>query len=148
MAADEAVSALDVSVAAQNINLLQDMQDKFDPTYLFIPHDLGMVEHISGRIAVMYLGRNVEMGRTDELLVQPRHPYTEALLSAVPQPDPANVAARSTGVYGGKSSMREPANGVRLSSTLAPMQPRFAAKKGRPNARYSDDRSVAIMPKI
>ncbi|WP_269584478.1 ABC transporter ATP-binding protein [Roseibium sp. Sym1] len=87
--ADEAVSALDVSVAAQNINLLQDLQEENDLTYLFITHDLGMVEHISDRIAVMYLGQIVEMGETEALFERPRHPYTEALLGAVPQPDPA-----------------------------------------------------------
>ncbi len=88
IAADEAVSAQDVSVAAQNINLLQDLQEQFNLTYLFITHDLGMVEHISDRIAVMYLGQIVELGSTDELFKKPLHPYTEALLGAVPQPDP------------------------------------------------------------
>jgi oligopeptide/dipeptide ABC transporter ATP-binding protein len=88
IAADEAVSALDVSVAAQNINLLQDLQEQFKLTYLFITHDLGMVEHISDRIAVMYLGQIVELGDTEAMFAQPRHPYTEALLRAVPQPDP------------------------------------------------------------
>ncbi|NBZ86479.1 ABC transporter ATP-binding protein [Stagnihabitans tardus] len=94
IAADEAVSALDVSVAAQNINLLQDLQERFGITYLFITHDLGMVEHISNKLAVMYLGRIVEMGDTATLLSRPRHPYTEALLRAVPQPDPRGRAAR------------------------------------------------------
>ncbi|MEJ2018972.1 MAG: ABC transporter ATP-binding protein [Maritimibacter sp.] len=88
VAADEAVSALDVSVAAQNINLLQDLQEQFNLTYLFITHDLGMVEHISDRIGVMYLGQIVELGDTDELFAKPLHPSTEALLGAVPQPDP------------------------------------------------------------
>ncbi len=88
IAADEAVSALDVSVAAQNINLLQDLQEQFGLTYLFITHDLGMVEHISDRLAVMYLGRIVELGDTETLLAEPFHPYTEVLLRSVPQPDP------------------------------------------------------------
>ncbi|MBD8892280.1 ABC transporter ATP-binding protein [Roseibium litorale] len=88
IAADEAVSALDVSVAAQNINLLQDLQEKLGLTYMFITHDLGMVEHISDRIGVMYVGRIVELGDTAEIFRKPLHPYTEALLSAVPQPDP------------------------------------------------------------
>ena len=88
IAADEAVSALDVSVAAQNINLLQDLQEQLGLTYLFITHDLGMVEHISDRIGVMYLGRLMEVGPTEEMFSKPLHPYTEALLAAVPQPDP------------------------------------------------------------
>jgi oligopeptide/dipeptide ABC transporter ATP-binding protein len=88
IAADEAVSALDVSVAAQNINLLQDLQEQLGLTYMFITHDLGMVEHISDRIGVMYVGRMVELGVTEEIFRKPLHPYTEALLSAVPQPDP------------------------------------------------------------
>lgn len=88
IAADEAVSALDVSVAAQNINLMQDLQEKFGLTYLFITHDLGMVEHISDRVGVMYLGRLMEVGPTAEMFAKPLHPYTEALLAAVPQPDP------------------------------------------------------------
>lgn len=88
IAADEAVSALDVSVAAQNINLMQDLQDQFNLTYLFITHDLSMVEHISNRLGVMYVGELVEIGDTDKIFEQPLHPYTEALLSSVPQPDP------------------------------------------------------------
>jgi oligopeptide/dipeptide ABC transporter ATP-binding protein len=94
IAADEAVSALDVSVAAQNINLLQDLQEQFGLTYLFITHDLGMVEHIADRIGVMYLGRLMEIADTEDLFARPLHPYTEALMASVPQPDPRGNRTR------------------------------------------------------
>jgi peptide/nickel transport system ATP-binding protein len=92
--ADEPVSALDVSIQAQILNLLEELQQEFELTYLFVAHDLSVIEHISDRVAVMYAGKIVEVASVDELFSAPKHPYTEVLLSAVPKPDPESKMQR------------------------------------------------------
>jgi len=99
---DEAVSALDVSIQGQVINLLEDLQQKLGLTYLFIAHDLAVVRHISTRVAVMYLGRIVELAESSELFANPKHPYTQALLAAAPIPDPVIERTRPRKIITGE----------------------------------------------
>ncbi len=106
--ADEAVSALDVSVRAQILNLLQDLQAEFQLTYLFVSHDLSVIEYLCDRVVVMYVGKIVEIAQTDDLFGDPQHPYTEALLSAVPKPDPRSRRRRQRIVLEG--DVADPAN--------------------------------------
>ena len=130
---DEAVSALDVSVQAQTLNLLRDLQAEFGLAYLFIAHDLSVVEFISDRVAVMYVGKIVEIGTVEEVYGTPRHPYTEALLSAAPIPDPR---------------LRHSAARIRLSGDVADPASPPAGCAFHPRCRYAQDRCRTETPAL
>jgi peptide/nickel transport system ATP-binding protein len=129
--ADEAVSALDVSVQAQILNLFRDLQEQLGPAYLFISHDLGVVRHVSDHVAVMYLGRIVEMASKSNLFDHPRHPYTEALLSAIPRPDP--LIPRRAGMARGEIG----------DASRRPTGCAF-----HPRCRYATDQCRAVVPDL
>lgn len=131
--ADEAVSALDVSVQAQTLNLMNSLKAKFDLTYVFVAHDLSVVEYICDRVAVMYVGKIVEIGTRDEIFRTPKHPYTEALMSAVPQPEPGARGRRKR---------------VRLSGEVADPANPPSGCYFHPRCRYATDRCKSETPPL
>ena len=131
--ADEAVSALDVSVQAQILNLLQDLQAEFNLTYLFVAHDLSVVEHIADQVAVMYVGKLVELGTRGQIFNAPKHPYTEALMSAVPKPDPR---------------LRDAGSRIRLEGEVADPSNPPSGCYFHPRCRYTQDRCKVEEPAL
>jgi oligopeptide transport system ATP-binding protein len=141
--ADEPVSALDVSIQAQIINLLEDLQDEFKLTYLFVAHDLGVIRHVSDRIAVMYLGKIVELGPAEEVYSNPIHPYTLTLLSALPIPDPkANAARHPIIPEGDIPSPANPPAACRFH-TRCPYASEICSQEEPPLVNYGNDHWAA-----
>ncbi len=138
---DEPVSALDVSVQAQVINLLQDLQEEFGLSYLFIAHDLSVVRHISNRIAVMYLGHIVEMGEAEVIYQRPLHPYSRALLASAPQPDPHARRARQAKLSGDIPSPMNKPSGCPFRTRCPLARPECA--QANPPLEFRDGRFVA-----
>ena len=138
---DEPVSALDVSIQSQVLNLLKDLQDQFDLTYLFIAHNLSVVEHISDRIAVMYLGKIVELSPSDELFINPCHPYTQALFSAIPIPNPQRKIERII-LSGDVPSPLNPPHGCRFHPRC-PKVMDICREKEPQEKNLTDDHSVS-----
>jgi oligopeptide/dipeptide ABC transporter ATP-binding protein len=140
---DEPVSALDVSIQAQVVNLLEELQDEFGLSYVFVAHDLSVVRHVSDRIAVMYLGKIAEVSPAEELYVKPIHPYTAALLSAIPIPDPRENRARTRSVIEGEPpSPIHPPSGCRFH-TRCPFATAVCESVEPPLAEYPNGHLAA-----
>ncbi len=138
---DEAVSALDVSIQAQVLNLLKDLQEQFSLTYLFITHDLSVVRHLADRVSVMFLGKSMEIGNTGEIFASPRHPYTKFLISAVPVPDPRKRNREKMILQGDIPSPINLPSGCRFHTRCPYVQPR--CRKEEPPFIFSEGRGVA-----